>query len=171
MCNFYFLWGGSFDLSLDGGETEGSDWFLTSFSEVFSTNSRELCVISISYGVICNCLYCHRLLIMWCFQALRGTPRSKKKSWQLSWCHDVDKTPWCRNKNAIYTYVSVVGNVLTIVLTIVPMLSFSLSSFAGNCFFVDKTISYWAIGITSCSNSSSCIKASGPELNENKVGI
>jgi hypothetical protein len=42
--------GDSFDLSLDGGEREGSDCFLTSFSEVFSTNTRDLCVISISYG-------------------------------------------------------------------------------------------------------------------------
>jgi hypothetical protein len=57
----------SFDLSLDGGEGEGSDCFLTSFSEVFSTNTRDLCVIFISYGVLCNCLYCHR-----CFQPLLG---------------------------------------------------------------------------------------------------
>jgi hypothetical protein len=56
--------GGSFNLSLDSGEREGSDCFLTSFSEVFSTNTRDLCVISISYEVIYNCLYCHRLLIM-----------------------------------------------------------------------------------------------------------
>jgi hypothetical protein len=44
--------GGDCDLSLDGGEREESDCFLKSFSEVFFTNTRDLCVISISFGVL-----------------------------------------------------------------------------------------------------------------------
>jgi hypothetical protein len=55
------LEGGDCNLSLDGGEREGSDYFLKSFSEVFSANTRDLCVISFSYGVLCKSLYCHRL--------------------------------------------------------------------------------------------------------------
>jgi hypothetical protein len=45
--------GGDCDLSLDGGEREGSDCYQKSFSEVFSTNTRDLCVISI-FGVLCK---------------------------------------------------------------------------------------------------------------------
>jgi hypothetical protein len=46
--------GGDYDLSLNGGEREGSDCFLKSFSEVFSTNTRALCVIFFSYRVLCK---------------------------------------------------------------------------------------------------------------------
>jgi hypothetical protein len=33
----------------------------------------------LSSEVLCNILYCHRLLLMRCFQALRGFSRSKKR--------------------------------------------------------------------------------------------
>jgi hypothetical protein len=46
--------GGDYDLSLDGGEREGSDCYLKSLSEVLSTITRDLCVISISFGVLCK---------------------------------------------------------------------------------------------------------------------
>jgi hypothetical protein len=42
--------GGDYDLSLDGGEREGSDCYQKSFSEVLSTITRDLCVISIFLG-------------------------------------------------------------------------------------------------------------------------
>lgn len=44
--DFFFL--------LDGGEREGLDCFFKSFSEVFSALIRDLCIISCSYGVLCN---------------------------------------------------------------------------------------------------------------------
>jgi hypothetical protein len=46
--------GGDCDLSLDGGEREGSICSLKSFSEVLSTITRDPCVISISVGVLCK---------------------------------------------------------------------------------------------------------------------
>jgi hypothetical protein len=46
--------GGDCDLSLNGGEREGSDCFLKSFSEVLSAITRDPCVISISFGVLCK---------------------------------------------------------------------------------------------------------------------
>jgi hypothetical protein len=42
--------GGSFDLQLDGGEREGSDYILPSFSEVFSAITRDICVIFFLMG-------------------------------------------------------------------------------------------------------------------------
>jgi hypothetical protein len=42
--------GGDCDLSLDGGQREGSDCFQKSFSEVFSANTKDLCVIFFFMG-------------------------------------------------------------------------------------------------------------------------
>jgi hypothetical protein len=44
--------GGDCDLSLDGGEREGSDCFSESFSKVLSAITRDPCVISFSFGVL-----------------------------------------------------------------------------------------------------------------------
>jgi hypothetical protein len=55
---------GSSNLWLGGGEREGSDCFPKSFREIFSTNTRVLCVISFFYGVFGNSLYYHHLLLM-----------------------------------------------------------------------------------------------------------
>ena len=46
--------GGDGDFRLGGGEREGFDCFFPSFSEVFSTNTRDLCVICFSYEVLCK---------------------------------------------------------------------------------------------------------------------
>jgi hypothetical protein len=56
--------GGSFDLHLrlDGGEREGPDCFVSSFSEVFSAFTRDLYFISFSHGVLCYNLYTHQNL-------------------------------------------------------------------------------------------------------------
>jgi hypothetical protein len=42
--------GGMTDLQLVGGEREGLDCFLLSFSEALSANIRDLCVLSILWG-------------------------------------------------------------------------------------------------------------------------
>jgi hypothetical protein len=42
--------GGSFDLRLGGGEREGSDYILPSFSEVFFAITRDICVIFFLMG-------------------------------------------------------------------------------------------------------------------------
>jgi hypothetical protein len=55
--------GGDYDLSLDGGEREGSVCNCKSFSEVFSVSTGDLRVILFSYGVLCNHLYYHHLSV------------------------------------------------------------------------------------------------------------
>jgi hypothetical protein len=55
---------GSSDLRLDGGDREGPSCVFPFFSEVFSAFTRNLCVFSLSYGVLCNKLYIHRLELM-----------------------------------------------------------------------------------------------------------
>jgi hypothetical protein len=60
--------GGSSDHQLDGGDREGPDCFCKSFSGVFSTIARDLCVISSFYKVFCNLLYIHRGELMNAFR-------------------------------------------------------------------------------------------------------
>jgi hypothetical protein len=54
----------SFDLQLDHGDREGPDCLVPSFREVFSAFTRDLWVYSLSYGVLCNKMYIHRLELM-----------------------------------------------------------------------------------------------------------
>jgi hypothetical protein len=58
--------GGNFylHLRLDGGEREGPECIVSSLNEVFYAFTKDLSVISFSYGVLCNNLYVHRLLLM-----------------------------------------------------------------------------------------------------------
>jgi hypothetical protein len=50
----------------------------SSLSEVFFAFTRDLCVISLSYEVLCKNFYVHHLQSMWSFHALRGAHHSKK---------------------------------------------------------------------------------------------
>jgi hypothetical protein len=58
----FVLDGGSSGLWLDGGEKGGSDCYSLSFSEVLSAFTRNLCVLSVFYGVPCITLYLHCLI-------------------------------------------------------------------------------------------------------------
>jgi hypothetical protein len=49
------------DLLLVGGEREGLDCVFLPLSEALSANARDLCVIFLFHGVLCNMLYTHRL--------------------------------------------------------------------------------------------------------------
>jgi hypothetical protein len=59
-----FLDGGWPDLKLGDGIREGLDYVCILFSKVLSASAKDPCVILFSYGVPCNILYCHRLLLM-----------------------------------------------------------------------------------------------------------
>jgi hypothetical protein len=56
--------GGWLDLSLGVGYRGGPDCDCKSLNEVLSTDAKDSCVIFHFYGVPCNFLYCHRLLLM-----------------------------------------------------------------------------------------------------------
>jgi hypothetical protein len=60
----FILDGGYPDLWLDNGNRGGHDCDIRFFREVSSTIIRDLCVIFLLYGVLCNVLYCHCLLLM-----------------------------------------------------------------------------------------------------------
>jgi hypothetical protein len=59
-----FLDGDWPDLKLGVGFRKGLDCVCKFFSEVLSASIKDPCVILVSYGVPCNILYGHRLLLM-----------------------------------------------------------------------------------------------------------
>jgi hypothetical protein len=66
---------------LDDGIRDVPDCLIQSFSGVFSAFTRDLCVIFRFYEVLCNNLYCHRLLVTSNvkFSRLSGRSPFKKK--------------------------------------------------------------------------------------------
>jgi hypothetical protein len=56
--------GGSSGLWLDGGERGGSICHSLSLREVLPIFARDLCVLSVFYGVPCNNLYLHCIILI-----------------------------------------------------------------------------------------------------------
>jgi hypothetical protein len=71
----FILDGGCPDLWLDGGNRGGPGYVVPFFRGFSPTIIRDLCVL-FSFRVLCNILYCHRLLLI--NEMLPGFPVQKK---------------------------------------------------------------------------------------------